>query len=149
MQHGRSWWVALVAGAALAAPLAAQGTMKPVAGAAPAATPATAQDSAGPVRPGMTEAQVVARWGEPVAVRRINDWTYLFYRNGEERQVGYYDTVFLQDGQVVDAIVRSPEHVYAGQSSSPPGRGPEYTPPGESAPGAGAAVTGVQVKPGR
>jgi hypothetical protein len=51
---------------------------------------------------------------------------------------------------VVDAIVRAPEHVYDGQSSSPEGRVPEYTPPG--APGTsteGSAVTGVRIQPSR
>ncbi len=114
--------------------------------AALAAGPLAAQDTTRTVRPGMSEADVRARWGEPVAVRRLNDWTYLFYRNGEERRVGYYDVVMLQNGQVMDAIVRSPEHVYTGQSSSPPGRTPEFTRPAqppEAAPG--AAVTGVHV----
>ncbi len=114
--------------------------------AALAAGPLTAQDTTRVVRPGMTEADVRARWGEPVAVRRLNDWTYLFYRNGEERRVGFYDVVMLQNGQVMDAVVRSAEHVYAGQSSSPPGREPAYTapsqPPEAAAPG---AVTGVRV----
>jgi hypothetical protein len=110
--------------------------------------PAVAQDTSTAVRPGMNEADVRARWGDPVAVRSTSDWTYLFYRNGREREVGTYDVVFLQHGQVVDVIVRSPEHVYLGQSSSPEGRVPEYTPPGEHSETGGSAVTGVQVKPG-
>jgi len=101
------------------------------------------------VRPGMTEAEVRARWGEPLATRTANDWTYLFYRNSRERRVGYEDVVFLQRGQVMDAIVRSPDHVYAGVSSSPEGRVPVFTPPqGQPADSTkGAAVTGVRVKP--
>lgn len=114
--------------------------------AALAATPLAAQDTTTAVRPGMTEADVRARWGEPVAVRNANDWTYLFYRNGQERHLGYYDTVFLQGGQVVDAIVRAPEHVYLGTSSAPPGRIPAFTPPRQPPGGAPAgAVTGVRV----
>jgi hypothetical protein len=103
------------------------------------------------VRPGMTEAEVRARWGEPLAVRTTNDWTYLFYANRRERRVGYEDVVFLEHGQVMDAIVRSPDHVYAGVSSSPEGRVPVFTPPqGQPADSTkGAAVTGVQVKPGQ
>jgi hypothetical protein len=114
--------------------------------AALAAAPLPGQDAATAVRPGMTEADVTARWGDPVAVRRVNDWTYLFFRNGQERELGFYDTVFLQGGQVVDAVVRSPDHVYLGTSSSPPGRIPEFTPPRQP-PGIGAAgeVTGVRV----
>ena len=108
--------------------------------------PLAAQDTTKAVRPGMTEAEVRARWGDPAIVRRLNDWTYLFYRNGEERRIGYYDTVFLQNGQVMDAIVRSADHMYLGQSSSPPDRAPVFTPPAQppqsSAPG---AVMGVHV----
>ena len=157
-------WLAAAA-ALCAAPLCAQDTTqtKPdtaakadsvpkadtVAGpAVPAPAPAPA---AAGVRPGMTEAQVKEAWGDPVAVRRVNDWTYLFFRNGRERQVGYYDVVFLQSGQVVDAIVRGDGHEYLGQSSSPPGRTPVFTPPASAAPAdstKGGAVTGVQVKPG-
>jgi hypothetical protein len=112
-----------------------------------AAGPLLAQDSTHAVRPGMTEAEVRARWGDPIAVRRLNDWTYLFYRNGDERYYGYYDVVFLQDGQVMDAIVRAPGHVYLGQSSAPPDRMPAFTPPDQppAASGPGAAVTGVHV----
>lgn len=118
----------------------------------PAAQPnadSTAQANA--VRPGMTEADVRARWGEPLAVRSASDWTYLFYANRRERRVGYEDVVFLEHGQVMDAIVRSPEHVYAGVSSSPEGRVPHFTPPqGQPADSSkGGAVTGVQVKPGQ
>jgi hypothetical protein len=110
------------------------------------AAEARAQDTTTAVRPGMTEADVLTRWGEPVAVRRVNDWTYLFFRNNLEREWGYYDTVFLQSGQVVDAIVRDPGHVYLGQSSSPPGRIPAFTPPAGARPDSTAgAVTGVRV----
>ncbi len=144
-------WTALVAAALCAAPLRAQDSIAPVkhdSGAAAAAVPA--QATGGAVKPGMTEAEVRAQWGDPVAVRRMNDWTYLFFRNGRERQVGYYDVVFLQGGQVVDAIVRGADHAYAGQSSSPEGRTPHFTPP-QAAPAdsASGAVTGVRVKPGR
>ena len=119
-----------------------------VAAAALWTTPLAAQDTAMTVKPGMSEADVRARWGDPVAVRTANQWTYLFYRNGRERAVGYYDVVFLQNGQVVDAIVRAPEHGYAGHSSSPEGRAPEFTPPRQPADtSGGAAVTGVRVKP--
>ena len=107
--------------------------------AALAAGPLAAQDTTRTVRPGMSEADVRARWGEPIAVRRLNDWTYLFFRNGEERRVGFYDVVLLQNGQVMDAVVRSPEHVYTGQSSSPPDRTPAFTRPGAESPAAGAS----------
>jgi hypothetical protein len=96
---------------------------------AAAAGTARAQDTTLAVRPGMSEADVRQRWGEPVAVRRLNDWTYLFYENGTEAQRGYHDCVFLQNGQVVDAIIRMPGRMYLGTSSSPEGRAPEFTPP--------------------
>lgn len=116
--------------------------------AALAAGPLAAQDTTRTVRPGMSEADVRARWGEPIAVRRLNDWTYLFFRNGEERRVGFYDVVLLQNGQVMDAVVRSPEHVYTGQSSSPRDRTPAFTRPGaepQETSAQGAAVTSVHV----
>jgi len=154
-------WTALTAAALAAAPLRAQDTTSSktdttpqpdttAAAAQPAAAPAPAAapvDSSGAVKPGMSEADVRARWGDPIAVRRMNDWTYLFYRNGREREVGFYDVVFLQGGQVMDAIVRSADHVYAGQSSSPEGRTPVFTPPEHQASDTSGAVTGVRVKP--
>jgi hypothetical protein len=114
-------------------------------------TAAAAQAPDNAVRPGMTEADVRARWGDPLATRTANDWTYLFYRNRASRRVGWEDVVFLQHGQVMDAIARSPDHVYAGVSSSPEGRVPVFTPPqGQPADSTrGAAVTGVRVKPGQ
>ena len=157
-------WITLLAAALLAPPLAAQDSVATIhrdtaktgaaaparaTPAAPAAAPAPG-DTSHAVRPGMTQADVVARWGEPLAVRRMNDWTYLFFSNGAEATWGYDDTVFLQNGPVMDAIVRSPEHVYLGHSSSPEGRTPEFTPPQGAGPDSGrAAVTGVRVQPGR
>jgi hypothetical protein len=131
----RPLFLALAAAAAFAAPPA----------------PAAAQDSSAMIRPGMSEADVRARWGDPAAVRHANDWTYLFYTNGNERQVGWYDTVFLQGGQVVDCIARGPGHTYLGQSSSPGNRTPERTAPAQPAQPSDAAaagtVTGVRVTP--
>jgi len=100
-----------------------------LAGLALTAATASAQDSTTAVRPGMSEADVRARWGEPLAVRRANEWTFMHYVNGVEDSYRYHDGVFLQNGQVVDAIVRMPGRLYLGQSSSPPDRYPEFTPP--------------------
>ena len=112
---------------------------------------AAAQDSTTAISPGMSEADVRARWGDPVAVRASGDWKFLFYRNQMERSVGWYDTVFLQNGQVVDCIARGAGHAYLGQSSSPPGRVPEPThpaqPPEQSSDRTSGAVTGVRVGP--
>lgn len=83
----------------------------------------------GTVRPGMTREEVVTVWGPPVAERTIGARGYLYFRNGCEVTCGTFDVVFLENGQVVDAIVRAPGHTYAGVSSSPPDRTAEYTPP--------------------
>jgi hypothetical protein len=112
------------------------------------AAPLAAQVDTTIVRPGMSEADVRARWGEPAAVRRANDWTFLYFANGMERSVGWYDLVFLQNGQVVNAIARGAGHTYAGQSSSPPGRPAEPTRRPEAAnPNQPGAMTGVRVNP--
>ncbi len=114
---------------------------------APAA-PLAAQDDAAAVRPGMSDAEVRARWGEPVAVRRNGEWTFLHYASTEERRVGWTDVVFLQNGQVVNAIVRGPGRIYLGQSSAPPGRVPEPTRrDGAADPHQQGAVTGVRMNP--
>jgi hypothetical protein len=84
----------------------------------------------GTVNPGMTRADVVGVWGEPVTERSTGEWAYLYYRNGCEYTCGTFDVVMLQSGQVVDAIVRGPGHTFAGMSSSPPDRQARFTPPG-------------------
>lgn len=126
----------LVATLALAAP----GTLH-------AQDPGPQPDTATAVRPGMSEADVIARWGEPIAIRRLNNWTYLFYENGTEEERGYHDTVFLQDGRVVDCIIRASGRIYLGTSSSPEGRLPEFTPPQRPGQDAVAPVGGVRVTP--
>ena len=83
----------------------------------------------GTVDPGMTEAEVRAVWGEPVARIEDADFVYLYYRNGCEASCGMYDLVLLESGQVVDAVVRYFGHTYSGVSSSPRGSTPAYTPP--------------------
>lgn len=78
----------------------------------------------GTIAPGMGEKDVYSLWGAPVAVRRQGEWTYLFFRNGCEYTCGTEDIVTLQNGQVVDAVLRWPGHGYSGESSSPPGKKP-------------------------
>jgi hypothetical protein len=92
----------------------------------------------GTVQPGMTSMEVIAVWGEPEAERTAGNRTYLYFRNGCEVTCGTYDVVFLENDQVVDAIVRGRGHNYAGMSSSPPDREAQFTPPqtGEEVPGA-------------
>jgi hypothetical protein len=84
----------------------------------------------GTVAPGMTREQVIALWGVPVSERVQGEWLYLYFRNGCEYSCGMFDLVLLQNGAVVDAVLRGPGHNYSGESSSPPGKLPERTPPG-------------------
>lgn len=96
----------------------------------------TAQDEpwtptdTGTVSPGMTRDQVIAVWGIPVAERSLEGRTYLYFRNGCEVSCGTFDVVFLENDQVVDAIVRGQGHTYSGMSSSPPERQGKMTWPG-------------------
>jgi hypothetical protein len=87
---------------------------------------AVAQAAAGVVKPGMTQDQVVAAWGKPVRTTASGDYTYLFYDSG---CCGLTDVVFLEHGQVVDALARGAHHTYDGISSLSPARKPGYTPP--------------------
>jgi hypothetical protein len=71
------------------------------------------------IDPGMTQAQVVARLGQPLSSRSFQSFTYLFYRNGCEKKCGMHDLVTLDSGKVIDAVFRSPSRHYSGTSSSP------------------------------
>ncbi len=68
---------------------------------------------------GMTKAQVTERFGKAAAERSRGEFTFLFYGNGLEKQVGMSDVVILQSDRVVDAVLRSPLRTYSGSSSSP------------------------------
>jgi hypothetical protein len=83
----------------------------------------------GTLFPGMTEKDVYARWGSPEAVRHLGEFTYLYFKNGCEYSCGHLDVVTLQNGQVIDALVRWPGHGYAGQSGAPTST-PTAAPPG-------------------
>jgi hypothetical protein len=89
-------------------------------------------EDTGTVNPGMTEREVYELWAAPAAVRRVGEYTYLFFRNGCEYTCGTMDVVTLKDGRVVDAIVRWDGHNYSGESSSPPGRVPVANPGGDN-----------------
>jgi hypothetical protein len=80
----------------------------------------------------MTEREVYELWAAPAAVRRVGEYTYLFFRNGCEYTCGTMDVVTLKDGRVVDAIVRWEGHRYSGESSSPEGRVPVANPGGDN-----------------
>jgi len=73
----------------------------------------------GTIAPGMAEKDIYSLWGPPADVRRQGQFTYLFFPNGCEHTCGTADVVILQNGQVVDAVLRWPGHGYSGQSSSP------------------------------
>jgi len=79
------------------------------------------------IKPGMTEDQVRATWGAPLTARKAGNMTYLFYLNDCMRACGTHDVVFLENGQVVDAVVRDSHRGYDGVASSPRDRKPEAT----------------------
>ena len=83
------------------------------------------------IRPGMTQAEVVASWGKPLKSVTSGDYTYLFYANDCLKTCGGDDVVILERGQVVDAIARASYHAYDGIASSSPDRTPGYTPPAQ------------------
>lgn len=90
------------------------------------ASAAAAQDVVS-IKPGMTEAEVRATWGEPLTARKAGSMTYLYYVNDCMRTCGTHDVVFLENGQVVDAVVRDSRRGYDGVASSPRDRKPEAT----------------------
>src|SRR5439155_19341797 len=61
------------------------------------------------------------------AVRHQGDMTFLYYPNGCEYTCGTADVVFLQNGQVVDAVLRWPGHGYSGHAA-PPAATPPHGP---------------------
>ena len=71
------------------------------------------------IDPGMTEAQVLEKLGQPLSSRSLKTFTYLLYRNGCEKKCGMNDLVTLDSGKVVDAVFRTPNRRYSGTSSSP------------------------------
>lgn len=79
------------------------------------------------IKPGMTEAEVRASWGDPFTVRKSGEHSFLYYRNDCLKRCGTYDIVFLEGGQVIDAIVRDRGRRYDGISSSPTDRQPTPT----------------------
>ena len=82
------------------------------------AAPAAAQAPKS-IDPGMSQAQVAERLGNPDASRVSGEFTYLFYHNGCIKKCGMDDVVILHKDSVVDAMFRSPEREYTGKSSSP------------------------------
>jgi len=85
----------------------------------PVTDKAYASQDTGTIDPGMAERDVYSQWGPPMGVRKMGEFTYIFYPNGCERTCGTADVVTLENDHVIDAIVRWPGHHYSGQSSSP------------------------------
>jgi outer membrane protein assembly factor BamE (lipoprotein component of BamABCDE complex) len=81
--------------------------------------PALLAQSENTISPGMTRAQVESALGAPATLRTVSEFSYLFYANTCGRSCGMNDLVILHRDSVVDAIFRSPNRHYTGQSSSP------------------------------
>lgn len=79
------------------------------------------------IKPGMSEAEVRSVWGDPFTVRKAGVMSYLYYRNDCLKRCGTYDIVFLDHGQVVDAVIRDRSRRYDGIASSPADRKPAAT----------------------
>lgn len=115
-------------------------------------TAATAQ-AVPTARAGMSEAEVRRVFGEPATVRSTGGWTYLFYHNRCPQRCGSDDVVFLQDGQVVAAVIRTGARRFVGEPaaqalagrSTPasPAR-PRAAPAGEERDG--ARVEGIRIR---
>ena len=125
----RALIVLLCASTVVAARLGAQDSSQVAPAPMPDQVAARSSDGVQAIRPGMTEDQVVASLGTPVAVRKAGNFTYLYFENDCLKRCGTFDLVILQGGQTVDAIARASYHRYDGVSSSPNDRLPEYTPP--------------------
>jgi hypothetical protein len=85
------------------------------------------------IKPGMTDAQVREQWGEPLTVKKIGIMSYMYYRSNCLKKCGTNDVVFLENGQVIDAVVRDKSRKYDGIASSPADRKPEPTAPAAGA----------------
>lgn len=98
------------------------------------------------IRPGMSESDVVAVFGQPQGKSDYGNFVFYFYDNGCEKECGFPDTVFFENGQVVDAVLRASWRDYAGESSSPKGVLPRPSPGGEhlEVPG---TLESVEVRP--
>lgn len=121
---------AAAAPAQKAAPKSAGPTPQRPAGlGAPAHDVPYVSEDTGTVADGMTEDQVYALWGPPVAVRHMGDYTYIFFRNGCEHRCGTADVVTLDHGAVIDAVTRWWGHHYSGNGPSAPHPDSTVAPP--------------------
>lgn len=79
-----------------------------------AASPALAQST---ISPGMTEAQVRGRFGDPATTRAAGAWTYWYYHNGCPNRCGSDDVVFFQNDRVVAAVLRTSRRRFSGPAA--------------------------------
>lgn len=98
------------------------------------------------IAPGMTGDEVKAEFGQPDGVSTRGPFIYYFYNNGCEYECGFPDLVVLENGQVVDAVLRAPWNEYAGESSSPKGTVARPTPGGMRLEVPTAAIEAVEVR---
>jgi hypothetical protein len=97
------------------------------------------------VGPGMTMDEVRSALGAPAIVREADGWVYFFYTNRCLPRCGTDDTVFFRDGRVVAAVLHSPSRRWAGPAAAP-ALGEATAAEARQPRGAGAAVTGIQVR---
>jgi hypothetical protein len=71
------------------------------------------------IDPGMSRDDVVKSLGQPLSSKSYDGYTYMLYHNGCEKKCGMNDLVVLDSGKVVDAVFRSANRKYRGESSSP------------------------------
>jgi hypothetical protein len=95
------------------------------------------------ISPGMTAEEVRNVLGAPAVVRDQGEWQYLFYTNRCLPRCGSDDVVFLREGRVAAAVLRSPQRRFAG----PPASAVLQTmqPEPGTATGGGGAAPGVRV----
>jgi hypothetical protein len=94
---------------------------------------------------GMTAAEVRATFGPPAVVREGDGWTYFFYTNRCLPRCGTDDTVFLQDGRVVAAVLHAPARRFEGPAAADALPSPAQAPSG-TAPPAQARISGIRVR---
>jgi len=70
-----------------------------------------------PITPGMTRQQVTDVLGRPASERHFGAHDYLLFDAGCSRKCGD-DLVILDHGLVVDAVIRSAGHSYAGAEAA-------------------------------
>ena len=94
------------------------------------AAPAAAQQ--GSIRAGMSPDEVRAAFGAPARTRDEGDWAYWFYNNGCPVRCGSDDVVFLQNGKVVAAVLRTGVRNFEGPAASSAIASIEGLPPTET-----------------